>query len=238
MLETGDDPGAIVEERGLKQTRDTGAIEAVIAEVMAANAGQGRRISRRQGQAVRLLRRPDDEGDGGQGQSGGGQRAAEEGARTRLGPARREAANLLVRPTDEGEAAMARAIYLLFGVVAYLDLLRDLPLSGRLRRQSARRAAHRRSRRAVIGPLHRGRRRSRPDRLVRAPAQRDGAAGLQGGLDADRAGAARAQHLRAVRQPRADRLFLFWRPIPVVGLERRSSLGGLCALGPVRRSAG
>ncbi|WP_016744965.1 Asp-tRNA(Asn)/Glu-tRNA(Gln) amidotransferase subunit GatB [Rhizorhabdus wittichii] len=38
MLETGDDPATIVEERGLKQTSDTGAIEAVIAEVMAANA--------------------------------------------------------------------------------------------------------------------------------------------------------------------------------------------------------
>ncbi|HEY0326793.1 MAG TPA: Asp-tRNA(Asn)/Glu-tRNA(Gln) amidotransferase GatCAB subunit B, partial [Allosphingosinicella sp.] len=37
MLETGQDPGAIVEERGLKQTSDTGAIEKVIAEVMAAN---------------------------------------------------------------------------------------------------------------------------------------------------------------------------------------------------------
>ena len=38
MLETGQDPGAIVEERGLKQTSDTGAIEKVIAEIMAANA--------------------------------------------------------------------------------------------------------------------------------------------------------------------------------------------------------
>ena len=38
MLETGQDPGAIVEERALKQTSDTGAIEKVIAEVMAANA--------------------------------------------------------------------------------------------------------------------------------------------------------------------------------------------------------
>ena len=37
MLETGEDAGTIVEERGLKQTSDTGAIEAVIAEVMAAN---------------------------------------------------------------------------------------------------------------------------------------------------------------------------------------------------------
>ena len=38
MLETGDAPGKIVEERGLKQTSDTGAIEAEIARVMAANA--------------------------------------------------------------------------------------------------------------------------------------------------------------------------------------------------------
>jgi aspartyl-tRNA(Asn)/glutamyl-tRNA(Gln) amidotransferase subunit B len=38
MLETGEDPARIVEERGLKQTSDTGAIEKVIADVMAANA--------------------------------------------------------------------------------------------------------------------------------------------------------------------------------------------------------
>jgi aspartyl-tRNA(Asn)/glutamyl-tRNA(Gln) amidotransferase subunit B len=38
MLETGEDPAAIVEARGLKQTSDTGAIEAVIADVLAANA--------------------------------------------------------------------------------------------------------------------------------------------------------------------------------------------------------
>ncbi|HEY0027701.1 MAG TPA: Asp-tRNA(Asn)/Glu-tRNA(Gln) amidotransferase subunit GatB [Allosphingosinicella sp.] len=40
MLETGQDPGAIVEERGLKQTSDTGAIDKVIADVMAANANK------------------------------------------------------------------------------------------------------------------------------------------------------------------------------------------------------
>jgi aspartyl-tRNA(Asn)/glutamyl-tRNA(Gln) amidotransferase subunit B len=40
MLETGEDPGAIVEARGLKQTSDTGAIEAVIAQVLAANPNQ------------------------------------------------------------------------------------------------------------------------------------------------------------------------------------------------------
>ena len=38
MVDTGEDPLAIVEARGLKQTSDTGAIEAVIADVMAANA--------------------------------------------------------------------------------------------------------------------------------------------------------------------------------------------------------
>jgi len=38
MLETGDDPAKIVEEKGLKQTSDTGAIEAVITDILAANA--------------------------------------------------------------------------------------------------------------------------------------------------------------------------------------------------------
>jgi aspartyl-tRNA(Asn)/glutamyl-tRNA(Gln) amidotransferase subunit B len=37
MLETGDDPARIVEERGLRQTSDTGAIDSAIAEVLAAN---------------------------------------------------------------------------------------------------------------------------------------------------------------------------------------------------------
>ena len=38
MLETGDAPGTIVEEKGLKQTSDTGAIEAAVATVLANNA--------------------------------------------------------------------------------------------------------------------------------------------------------------------------------------------------------
>ncbi|MBB4640001.1 Asp-tRNA(Asn)/Glu-tRNA(Gln) amidotransferase subunit GatB [Rhizorhapis suberifaciens] len=38
MLETGDSPEKIVEEKGLKQTSDTGAIEEVIAGVLSANA--------------------------------------------------------------------------------------------------------------------------------------------------------------------------------------------------------
>ncbi|MDQ2878475.1 MAG: Asp-tRNA(Asn)/Glu-tRNA(Gln) amidotransferase subunit GatB [Pseudomonadota bacterium] len=40
MLDTGDAPGKIVEERGLKQTSDTGAIEEVIAGILAANPNQ------------------------------------------------------------------------------------------------------------------------------------------------------------------------------------------------------
>jgi aspartyl-tRNA(Asn)/glutamyl-tRNA(Gln) amidotransferase subunit B len=40
MLETGDSAPKIVEDRGLKQTSDTGAIEAVIAEVLAKNSNQ------------------------------------------------------------------------------------------------------------------------------------------------------------------------------------------------------
>ncbi len=40
MLETGQGASAIVEEKGLKQTSDTGAIEAVIAEILANNPGQ------------------------------------------------------------------------------------------------------------------------------------------------------------------------------------------------------
>ena len=38
MIETGQAPGAIVEDRGLKQVTDTGAIEAAVAEVLAKNA--------------------------------------------------------------------------------------------------------------------------------------------------------------------------------------------------------
>ncbi|KAK0356293.1 hypothetical protein LTR94_004983 [Friedmanniomyces endolithicus] len=37
MLETGDKPAKIVEEKGLKQTSDTGAIEAAVADVLAKN---------------------------------------------------------------------------------------------------------------------------------------------------------------------------------------------------------
>ena len=38
MLETGDAPGVIVEREGLTQTSDTGAIEAAVDAILAANA--------------------------------------------------------------------------------------------------------------------------------------------------------------------------------------------------------
>ncbi|MBT5187418.1 MAG: Asp-tRNA(Asn)/Glu-tRNA(Gln) amidotransferase GatCAB subunit B, partial [Kordiimonadaceae bacterium] len=38
MLETGSSPETIVEEKGLKQVSDTGAIETMIDEILAANA--------------------------------------------------------------------------------------------------------------------------------------------------------------------------------------------------------
>ena len=40
MLETGEDPAAIVEKHGLKQITDTGAIESAIDAIIAANPGQ------------------------------------------------------------------------------------------------------------------------------------------------------------------------------------------------------
>ena len=40
VLDTKGDPRLIVEEKGLKQTSDTGAIEAVIADVIAGSPGQ------------------------------------------------------------------------------------------------------------------------------------------------------------------------------------------------------
>jgi aspartyl-tRNA(Asn)/glutamyl-tRNA(Gln) amidotransferase subunit B len=44
MLETGDAPGKIVEERGLKQVTDTGAIEKVVDEIIATNPKQVEQI--------------------------------------------------------------------------------------------------------------------------------------------------------------------------------------------------
>jgi len=44
MLETGDKPGKIVEEKGLKQITDTGAIEAAVDQIIAANADKADQV--------------------------------------------------------------------------------------------------------------------------------------------------------------------------------------------------
>ena len=44
MFETGDDPEKVVEEKGLKQVTDTGAIEAAIDAIIAANPDQAREV--------------------------------------------------------------------------------------------------------------------------------------------------------------------------------------------------
>jgi len=44
MFETGDDPEAIVEEKGLKQITDTGAIEAIVDQVIADNPDQAQQV--------------------------------------------------------------------------------------------------------------------------------------------------------------------------------------------------
>ena len=80
MWAEGKDADAIIESKGLKQITDTGAIEKAIDEVMAKNPGPARRLPLRQGQAVRLLRRPGHEGHRRQGQPGAAQRASEEEA--------------------------------------------------------------------------------------------------------------------------------------------------------------
>ena len=55
-------PPPIIEERGLVQVSDTGEIEAIIDEVIAANPKQVEQYRAGKEDAVRLLRRPGDEG--------------------------------------------------------------------------------------------------------------------------------------------------------------------------------
>ena len=61
--EGGGDPAAIVEARGLGQISDTGALAAVVAEIVAAPSGAGRAVPGRQGEPDGVLRRPGHEGD-------------------------------------------------------------------------------------------------------------------------------------------------------------------------------
>ncbi len=56
---------AIIDERGLRQISDAGAIEKIVDDVLAANAKSVDGVSRRQGQGIQCARRSGDEGDAG-----------------------------------------------------------------------------------------------------------------------------------------------------------------------------
>ena len=82
VIATGADVDAVIEEKGLRQVSDAGAIEALVERGDRRQPRQGRRLPRRQDEAHGLVRRPGDEGVGRQGQPARGQRGA-------AGPARR-----------------------------------------------------------------------------------------------------------------------------------------------------
>ncbi len=67
----------LIEAKGLKQMNDSGALEAIIDEVLAANEKNVGRVPRRQGKGLQRAGRPGHEGQQGQGQPGPGQRGPE-----------------------------------------------------------------------------------------------------------------------------------------------------------------
>ena len=77
MCNSGKGAEATVSELGLAQVSDEGAIAAACDKIIAAGAGQGRGVSRRTRQVVRIFRRPGNEGDGRQGKPEGDQRNPE-----------------------------------------------------------------------------------------------------------------------------------------------------------------
>ena len=70
MFETGKSPAAIVQEKGLAQVSDTGAIEKFCDEAIAANPRSGRRLQSRQSRRAEFPQRPGDEVEQGQGEPG------------------------------------------------------------------------------------------------------------------------------------------------------------------------
>ena len=66
-----------MEREGLKQISDTGALEKIIDEVIAANPKQVEQYQRRQDDGDRLPGGPGDEGHARPGQSGGGDRTVQ-----------------------------------------------------------------------------------------------------------------------------------------------------------------
>jgi aspartyl-tRNA(Asn)/glutamyl-tRNA(Gln) amidotransferase subunit B len=68
----GSEVDAVIEAKGLKQMNDTGALEKIIDEVIAANPDNVEQYKRRQGQGLQRPGRPGDEGQQGQGQPAAG----------------------------------------------------------------------------------------------------------------------------------------------------------------------
>ena len=83
MFATGKTAAAIVEEQGLVQVSDTGEIDRVIDEVIAANPNQLEQYRAGKESSVRILRGPGDEGLERQGESESGERTAEREAEVR-----------------------------------------------------------------------------------------------------------------------------------------------------------
>ena len=67
MVESGKDAATIVDEKGLRQVTDSGAIDAAVDRILAANPDKVAEYRSGKGQAVRIFRGPDYEGDGWQG---------------------------------------------------------------------------------------------------------------------------------------------------------------------------
>ena len=73
MFETGQSPEEIIDREGLRQISDTGALEKIVDEVIAANPKQVEQYKSGKTDRDRLLRRPGDEVQQGAGESRGGE---------------------------------------------------------------------------------------------------------------------------------------------------------------------
>ncbi len=83
VLDEDKDPDAIVEERGMEQVSDTGAIEAVVDAVLAANPDKVAQYQGGKTGLIGLFRGPVHEGDARPGQPEAHQRASGEEARVK-----------------------------------------------------------------------------------------------------------------------------------------------------------
>ena len=73
VVDSNKTPRQIVSERGLEQVSDAGSIESAIEQILASQSKAGGAVSIRQRKSLRLSRRPNHEGNSGQGKSAEGQ---------------------------------------------------------------------------------------------------------------------------------------------------------------------